>query len=270
MTEAEQTGATKCTARASLTGSLAGMWSLVWRSRLALRKIPSLVLLFCSFPALVWLILRFNNQENLTEAFHEVFIFFFLFQVTPLVCLITFGAMMRDEIRHDTIGFFLVRPTTRGRLSVVKYLTLLAWIQIVFLIELMLLLAVGLSKGVPHVLATAPDLFIAQTLAVLAWSAISGFIGLMTKNYVVWGITLGSLIEVGIAKIPTNINNLALTNNLKTLMARDELISGLFGWSADGGGTALTILLIVPLIFAPLSMLLFTWREYLQSSEQQK
>ena len=102
---------------------------------------------------------------------------FYFFVILPLGCVRASGALIRDELQADTLGFLTTRPLSRARLLAAKYLSQTAWLQIVFLIETLLLFAAGLLRHIPAIGALMPLFLAAQLLAVPAWSALGNVPG---------------------------------------------------------------------------------------------
>lgn len=253
----------------SFLNTIKGIWLLTWKSRLAVRRLPLVILLLLALPVLTAIIVRYPASDDVSDAFYTISVFLYFLQILPLACLIVCGAMIRDEIQADTLGFLITRPLSRFRLFLAKYLSHMFWLQILFLVESLLFLIVGLVAGVPHLLKLLPLALGTQILSVLAWSALSSLMGLLTKNYIVWGILYGFIVEIGIGKIPTNINTLSLTVNIKRILSH-SFPGEFYGWPTDKAGLAVLVLLMAPIGLLAISGILFTWREYLHSHEFQK
>ena len=106
-----------------------------------------------------------------TSPFYHWLIDFYFFMIVPLGCVGACGALIREELQADTLGFLTTRPLTRARLLVAKYLSQTAWLQIVVLVEALLLFSAGSLRQIPALAVLAPLFLIAQFLAVLAWCA---------------------------------------------------------------------------------------------------
>lgn len=234
---------------------------------MAWRQWPVRLLLLFGLPVLTIIVPR---EVNPARGFFFITLSLYFFMILPLVCLTICGAMIRDEIQGDTLGYLLTRPQTRAGLYLAKYLSSVGWLQILLAVESGLFLLAGLARGVPHLWSMVPIVLGVQVLAVAAWSALSGLFGLLTKNYIVWGIVYGFMVELGIGRIPTNINTLSLTVNIKTLLANHQELARLCESSPDKTGTALAVMALSPIVLGLASAFLFTWREYLYSQEFQK
>lgn len=205
-----------------------------------------------------------------TAPFYHWLIDFYFFVMLPLTCVRTSGALIRDELQADTLGFLLTRPLSRGRLLILKYLTQTAWLQIVLLIETMLVFAVGEIRHIPNLAELLPLFVGVQLLAVLAWSALGTAFGLVSSRYVALALVYGLIVEMGIGRIPTNINTLSIMRHLKTLLAHNPALQGIYDWSGSGILLSIGALAAAALIFLGIAVLLFTWREYHRATEMPK
>src|SRR5262249_32116008 len=148
------------------------------------------------------------NLQNLRPFYRWLVDFYFLL-VLPLYGLSVCGSMIRDELQSDTLGFLTTRPVGRARLFLIKYLCQMTWLQALAALHGLLLCGVGFAREVPGVGSMMALFFGAQVLAVLAWGALSALLGLITRRYMVLGIVYGFVVEMGIGRIPTNINSLS-------------------------------------------------------------
>jgi ABC-type transport system involved in multi-copper enzyme maturation permease subunit len=178
--------------------------------------------------------------------------------------------LIRDDLQANTLSFLLTRPWTRARLFLAKFLTQLAWTQILALSSGVLLLAVGLISRIPGILSLTPLFLVTVLLVVLVFGALSALIGLLHRRYLVIGAIYGLVIEVGIAQIPSNINTLSMTRHLRTLLGLNPRLQELFGWSSQGALFSLMVILIATLVFLGLATCLFNWVEYHHSEEMRK
>jgi hypothetical protein len=205
-----------------------------------------------------------------TEPFYHWLIDFYFFVILPLNCVRACGGLIRDEVQADTLGFLTTRPLTRARLLLVKFISQTAWVQMLMLLETLLLFAVGALRQIPNLGALLPLFLAAQFLAVLAWSALGIFLGQATKRYMAAALLYGLVIEVGIGRIPTNINNLSLTRHFKALLGHNSALEAIYDWSIRSVPYCIGPLLLACGIFLALATLLFTFREYHHTAEMQK
>lgn len=205
---------------------------------------------------------------NRTGPFYHWLIDVYFFVLLPLNCVRVCGALIRDEIQADTLGFLATRPLSRARLLILKYCTQVAWLQILVLLEALLLLAAGTRREIPALGSLLPLFLAAQFLAVLAWSALGALLGQATNRYMALALLYGLVVELGIGHIPTNINTLSLMRHLKCLLAHHPALQNVYGWSGHGVTISVSALVLAAGIFLALAALLFTFKEYQCNSEK--
>jgi hypothetical protein len=205
-----------------------------------------------------------------TAPFYHWLTDLYFFIILPLQCVKASGGLIRDELQADTLSFLVTRPLSRARLLVLKYLTQTAWLQLVLLAQTLLLFAVGGLRQIPSLGALLPLFLAAQFLAVLTWSALGVFLGQVAKRYMAVALVYGFIVELGIGRIPTNINTLSMMRHLKTLLSHNPALQGIYNWSATGVPLALGALALATALFLTLAALLFTFKEYHQTAEMQK
>jgi ABC-type transport system involved in multi-copper enzyme maturation permease subunit len=180
------------------------------------------------------------------------------------------GALIRDELDADTLGFLTTRPLSRARLLCTKYIAQIAWLQLWLSVQTLLLFAAGALKTVPDLGGLLPLFLGSQFLAILAWGALGLFLGLVSKKYMALALVYGSIVEMGIGRIPTNINTLSLMRHLKTLLGHNPALENIYNWPATGFFCPAGALLIGALFFLILAALMFSFREYHHTTEMQK
>ncbi len=95
-------------------------------------------------------------------------------------------------------------------------------------------------------------------------------LGQITTRYMAVALVYGAVVEMGIGRIPTNINTLSLLRHIETLLSRNGTLEGVFNWEAGGTWTAITALALAPVVFAGVAALLFSIIEYHAAAEMQK
>jgi len=205
-----------------------------------------------------------------TGPFYHWLIDFYFFVMLPLACVGTCGPLIREELQADTLGFLTTRPLTRAGLLVAKHLALTAWLEIAVLIETLLLFLAGSLREVPSLAGLLPLFLGAQFLAVLAWSSLGTLLGMVSKRYMALALVYGFIVEMGIGRIPTNINTLSLMRHLKTLLAQNPALHGVYDWPGTGVPLAFGALLVGAGLFLGLAALMFTFVEYHHTAEMQK
>lgn len=205
-----------------------------------------------------------------TEPFYRWLIDFYFFVILPLNCVRACGGLIRDEVQANTLGFLTTRPMSRARLLLAKYLTQAAWLQLLLLAETLLLFVAGWVRQLPNLTSLLPLFLGAQILAVAVWSALGTVLGQLTKRYMAAGLLYGLVVEIGIGQIPTNINNLSLIRQFKSLLSHDTALQAVFKWTESGVALNLGIVVLATTLFLAAAALLFTYREYHHTVEMQK
>jgi hypothetical protein len=229
------------------------------------RRWPLLLILILANPGLAWLALR--TIESGTEEWLHWVTHFHFGMVVPLWCLIAFGSFVRDDVQSGTIGFLMTRPLTRGRFVVLRWCCTLLTVQAPLALNTILLGVVAAMLGVPNAASLTLLLLAIQTAIVPAYGAIAAFLGLLTRKYLLLGLTYGFVVEVGIGQIPTNINTLSVARHFSDLLAQSELIVAGGAWSAEEIFRCLGALLILTSVYLAAGTWLFHVREYSQSEE---
>jgi hypothetical protein len=202
--------------------------------------------------------------------FYHWLIDLYFFILLPLTCVRGCGALIRDELQTDTLGFLVTRPVSRARLLVVKYLSQVAWLQIILFAETMLLFATGATREIPSLEKLLPLFLGAQILAIPAWGGLGVLLGQITTRYMAAALIYGVVVEMGIGQIPTNINTLSLLRHIETLLSQNGALQEVFNWEAGTTWIAILALLLAPVIFVGLAAALFSLIEYHATAEMQK
>ena len=205
-----------------------------------------------------------------TAPFYHWLIDFYFFIILPLTCVRQCGPLIRDELQADTLGFLTTRPVGRARLLIVKYISQVAWLQMVLLLETLLIFAAGEARQVPSLGALLLLVLGVQILVIPAWSALGLLLGQLTTRYMATALLYGAVVEMGIGRIPTNINTLSIIRHLQTLLSQNSALQGTFTWPEGETATALCALVAAPVIFLGVAALLFRIVEYHHATEMQK
>jgi ABC-type transport system involved in multi-copper enzyme maturation permease subunit len=267
--------------RPNWTGILRALWIFTWKTQTATRRLPGLALILLGIPILTFVTVEqgiiYMEAEGGSEFVAAPYLMwtinFYLLLMLPLYCLALCGGMIREELQNETLGYWTTRPVSRWQLLLARFACQALWIQIVAGINAALLIMVGFWRGVPDMLSFAPLLFGVQLLAVLVFGALSTLLGLAARRYMVAGILYGAVVETGIGRIPTNINNLSMTRHLQTLLASHPRVAEAYqgmGWEPERTIQALVILTLAIIIFALSASILFSLKESHHGQEMQK
>ncbi len=247
-------------------GALRGVWSFTWKSQLTLWRVPGLAVYVLILPVLTYLTIG----DGSTQPFFRWLLDFYFLLVLPLVCLANCGAMIRDEVQADTLAFLITRPLTRARFFLIKYLCHAAWLQIIAALQLVLFFLAGNLRHIAEINSLVLLLLGTQMLAVLAWAALGSLLGVISPKYLVLGLVYGFVVEMGIGRIPTNINSLSLIRHIHTLLGNHDILNQIYDWSSKGTLFSIFVMLAATVLFLGLGAALFTFREYHHSEEMQK
>ncbi len=138
------------------------------------------------------------------------------------------------------------------------------------LVQTLLVIAAGVERQIPGLGGVLSLLLCVQVIAVPAWGALGVLLGQITSRYMAVALVYGAVVEMGIGRIPTNINTLSLLRHIESLLSRNGTLQGIWNWEAGGIATAVLALVLAPLIFAGVAALLFSINEYHASAEMQK
>lgn len=213
-----------------------------------------------------------NHRETWgrSDPFYHWLVDIYFFIVLPLACVRGCGALTRDELQADTLGFLVTRPTSRAQLIITKYIAQLVWLQVLLLAETILLFGVGAGRQIPALGALLPLFLTAQLLAVTVWCALGTFLGQFTGRYMAIALVYGAIVEMGIGRIPTNINVLSVMRHLKIVLSHNASLQRIYDWPMDGTWVSIFALAIAPIVFMGLAAALFSFVESLPASEMQK
>jgi ABC-type transport system involved in multi-copper enzyme maturation permease subunit len=144
---------------------------------------------------------------------------FYIGFLLPVLALITAGAALREDLKPGTADYVFTRPIPRPAYLAFKYVTHMASAQADFLVALGFLLLAGVIGGIPGLLSAVPLLLLGQAAAVAAYSAAGFLFGVLTFRYVIAGLAYIAIVEWGIGNIPTQINRIAISRQVKTILA---------------------------------------------------
>jgi ABC-type transport system involved in multi-copper enzyme maturation permease subunit len=197
---------------------------------------------------------------------------FYLLVGVPLICVILAGGVSRDEIRNDTLPYFLCRPLRRMSYMTIRLITQIIWLEIILGIQLLLLFACGILAGTPWITETFAYAALAQVLSIPVWCAIGIFMGLINKNYLIFSIVYGLIVEVGIASLPSNIKMISMMAHIKSILGQAPLTLALRpNWEIPTSLVpAIPPLVLGFVFFMILSAVTFHFKELLPSHEAEK
>ncbi|MBK8476028.1 MAG: hypothetical protein IPL39_06850 [Opitutaceae bacterium] len=184
----------------------------------------------------------------------------YLTLLLPVMAFISGGGTIRDDLKPETVDYVFTRPLPRPAFLVFKYTAHTAGLQASYLLALGVLLGVGAYRQVPGLLAALPLLLLAQVLAIGVFTAFGVLCGTLTARYLVVGMSYGSIVEIGVGSIPTQLSRLSLTHHLRDLL--QPLASTALAVPPGPGPFTTTVLLVfVAAAMLGLAALVFGLRE---------
>ncbi len=229
--------------------SLGGVWRLTYRRFLAPAQLGILVGLLSLLALLALAGIRNGNAEH----FAQWSVRFYLAFVVPVIAFLSAAGLVQDDMTPSTADYVFTRPIRRHAFVLQRYLSHTACLQVQCLLALGVLIAVGMFRQVPALASTAPSLLLAQALAVTAFSALGFAFGAFTSRYLILGIFYAGIVEIGIGNIPTQLNRLSMTHQVRTIASATTEPGRIAG--------AIFALLMLSLVTIVIAAALFSFRE---------
>jgi len=123
------------------------------------------------------------------------------------------------------------------------------------------LVAVGVYRQVPDLSEVVPSLFLAQILAIPAFSALGFAFSAFTSRFLILGIFYGGIIEVGIGNIPTQINSISMLHQVRSIANSVLPLRGKAAQYVDSLPTAIGTLLLFSVVLLTIAAALFSLHE---------
>lgn len=236
-----------------------GLWSLVWRSRLNLRRAPRLLPLYLILPGLAVLLGKTGGDE----AYLQIVLNLQLSLAVPLLSLITMATPIRDEAEQGTLAYLNVRPLNRGVFFLLFHASHLLWLELSFLLSGLLLLGAGFWLQIPDITGLIFPYLVAQIAGVFAFSSLSAVIGLLTRRYLILGLIYGAVIEIGVGGIPTNINVLSLAHHVRVIVSSFEPAAFFLRANQGNAFFSFFVLAFVGLTGAGIAAMIYNYHEFI-------
>lgn len=241
----------------NLRHAFGGVWRLTFPS-------------FCSFGALLRLaallaglalITLAATRHPGTHTFFDWTVKFYLTFLLPVLAFLSGAGAVRNDLQSATVDYVFTRPLPRPAYLAFKYLAHTAGVQAHALLALGVLLAVGVFRQVPGLLAALPLLVVAQMLAVGVFSSFGFLCGTLTARHLVLGLAYGGVIEVGIGNIPTQLSRLSLTHQLQSMLLPLSSATVPGALPAQGMLATSTLLIFIAAVMLALAAFVFGLRE---------
>ena len=226
--------------------ALGGIWRLTWHRTFSRSALGVTFVLLVGLGALTALAVPPGNSAH----FREWSTGFYLTLLLPVGVFLAAAGAVRDELKPGSVDYVLTRAVPRPAFFAFKYLSLLGCLQLLALLTTSVVIGVGLWRGVPDLAVRSGQLVLAQTAAVTAFSALGILCGTLTARYLVLGLVYGAVVEVGIGRIPMQINRLSINHHVRDLL--DDIHAP----------TALSLIALITLVLLAAAMLVFATREF--------
>lgn len=221
--------------RPNLRHAFGGIWRLTWHRMTAPgRWVVAVVLL-----AALGLLSSVAVPEGDAPRFFEWASGFYLTALVPVAAFLAGAGAIRDDMKPGTVDYILTRPVPRPAFVVFRYVSHLACAQLVGMLALLVVMGAGLYRHVPELASVAPRLLLAQVAGIGAFLALGMLCGALTSRYLVLGLLYGGIVEVGLGRIPIQLNRLSILHHLRLLL------HGASGTGAEGPSAATTVGLLV-------------------------
>lgn len=194
---------------------------------------------------------------------------FYVSFLVPIVSFLSAAGLIRDDMKSTTVDYVLIRPVPRPAFVGFRYVAHVAAMQVEFGLALTLLLALGASRHVPGLAAAVPRLLLGQCLLVTAFSAFGFVCGVLTSRYLVLGLIYGGVVELGVGQIPTQLNRLSMTHQVKAMLqpVLPALSSPAETIAAASMGPTIAILLAFAVLSLAIAGAVFALRELSSANE---
>lgn len=143
---------------------------------------------------------------------------FYVAFLVPVVAFIAGTGAVRDDMKPATVDYALTRPVPRPAFVIFRYLSHVAASQVEFLLAASVIVILGAWRHVPDIGAAVPRMLVGQILLVFAFSAFGFLCGAITSRAIVIGLIYGAIVEIGVGQIPTQLNRLSMTHQVKAML----------------------------------------------------
>lgn len=235
-----------------------GIWRLTSRRFLSLRHGLVLGGLLAGLALIAGISGETGDRASYLRWISQTYLTF----LVPILAFVSGAGALRDELKPGSADYVFLRPVRRPLYLVGKYLAHLLCLEAGYLLALGVLFAVGWFRHVPDLTPALPRLLLAQALALPAFVALGFLFATLTSRYLIVGLVYGAVIEAGLGRIPTQLNRLSMTEQLRTLL-HPFLPPGNFlaEVTAATPGTIVLLLLAYAAVMVAVAAWLFGGRE---------
>ena len=202
----------------SMALSTLGIVHLVFRKSFQMKSIFGLGLSGLVLGLFASLAIGDNGRQSYAE--YANFMYgLFLLKMLPFFTLVTAGGVLRNEIKDGTLEYIWTRPISRMRtiagLFASAVLVTFTW---AFVMSLGIQ-AGAIYDGVAGIWTGYGRLLLGIFACISAFSGLALLVGAYSGKFVGLGIVYIGVVEMGISRIPTNINNIAITHHIESIVA---------------------------------------------------
>ncbi len=202
------------------------------------------------------------NREAAAHGFLPWVGGFYLTFLVPIMAFLSAAGVMRDEVKGSTVDYVLTRPVRRPAFVTFKFFSHLICAQLDFLCAFAVVVGIGVYREAPGLWAAVPLFLLAQVIVLTAFTAFGFLSGVLTSRYVIVGLLYGGIIEIGVGKIPTQLNRLSMTQQVRAMLEPLTRAPGLEATAPETGAlVTVAILLTFSCASVALAAMLFAWQE---------
>jgi ABC-2 type transport system permease protein len=257
--------------------NLSGMAALfAWTVRRLAKpsRVLSLGLLFL-VPTLIVLLGRTQGAGDTTQSSEFYLLFVFVpTAIVPFVALMFSSGLIQDEVEEQTLTYLLIRPMPRAVIYGVKLAAAIALTSLLALVCTSINESVIYMQGVPAggLMPRALKLVGIYAIALVAYNAIFGLVGLIFRKALPIGVVYIIIFEGFLATIPFMFRKFTVAYYVRSLalgwFSEEEELAKLMsnawaigGEAAPGAAECVVTLFTAALVFTIAAAALFTARE---------
>ena len=202
----------------SMVLSTVGIANLVLRKSFPMKTIFGLGLTGLALGFFAALSIGDNGRQGYAE--YANFMYgLFLLKMLPFFTLVTAGGILRNEIKDGTLEYIWTRPISRMR-TIAGLFASAVLVTFTWAVVMSLGIQTGAAySGVEGHWAGYGRLLLGIFACVSAFSGLAMLVGALSGKFVGLGIVYIGVVEMGISRIPTNINNIAITHHIESIVA---------------------------------------------------
>lgn len=244
--------------------ALGGIWRLAYPRFFSIQAMVMPGILILVLGLISWVAV----EDWDSGPFYSWISVFYLGGVVPVLAYLSGASAVRDDMEPGPVDYILTRPVKRTVFLVSRYLCHMICLQGVYVFAFAVLIIVGVQRDIPDLASSIPMLFLAQVLAIVAFTALGTLAGAFTSRYLIVGLLYGGIVEVGIGNTPIQINRLSILNHIRGLVESVVGDESLFAVSTQSAFATTVFILVVGAGAVAVATLLFSIREF--AGEQAK